>query len=628
MKRNLYRILSLLLTLALTLGGVMPGAAAEEPGSPQAEGSVGEASLLPVEGVTLSDDGLLRWDPFDGAGAYDITVIDEENRHLGGSCPNANTRSFDLHGFLELFGHPSGKYHCAVTALDRTWNEGGTAISLETKSETTYAYTSLGVLDAPKNPHWEGYSACWDAVANATHYYVMVYTKSSGENYVFDDMHVTGTRLDLEGNEILTEVTTFAFKVYACSEKGYTNSDWSEMSKYEALPAPTPTVSVEPSESPSPKPSPSPSVKPTESPSPKPTETPSPEPTATPSPEPTETPSPEPTETPSPEPTVPTSAVINGLTYSLKDGKATVTGAQNANAKTVKIPTNISVSGISFEVTKIGASAFNGMKDLTSAQISSCVTTIGTNAFNGCAKLETVSGMAKVRTIGDSAFQNCKALTKIPLTAVTTIGKNAFSGCAKLKTVSGMAKVKTIGDSAFQSCKALTKITLTAVTTIGKNAFIGCEKLKTVSGMTKVKKISDSAFQKCKALTKITLTMVTTIGKNAFSGCAKLKTVSGMTKVQTIGDSAFQSCKALTKITLGANVKTIGTKAFFGCKKLKSITIKTMKLTDGTVGKHAFKGVHKKATVKVPAKKLNAYKILLVNKGLPKTAKVKGVKRP
>ena len=72
-----------------------------------------------------------------------------------------------------------------------------------------------------------------------------------------------------------------------------------------------------------------------------------------------------------------------------------------------------------------------------------------------------------------------------------------------------------------------------------------------------------------------------------------------------------------------AAIKTIGKTAFYKCAKLKTITIKTTKLTTKTVGKNAFKGVYKKATVKVPAKKLKAYKTLLVKKGLPKTAKVK-----
>ena len=140
----------------------------------------------------------------------------------------------------------------------------------------------------------------------------------------------------------------------------------------------------------------------------------------------------------------------------------------------------------------------------------------------------------------------------------------------------------------------------------------------------KVVGIDDDAFKDVANLTGISIGKnVKTIGKNAFRGCTALKSVTGMAGVTKIGDSAFQNCKVLPKITLPAKVKTIGKNAFNGCKKLKTITIKTTKLTTKTVGANAFKGVYKKATVKVPAKKLKAYKSLLVKKGLPKTAKVK-----
>ena len=100
--------------------------------------------------------------------------------------------------------------------------------------------------------------------------------------------------------------------------------------------------------------------------------------------------------------------------------------------------------------------------------------------------------------------------------------------------------------------------------------------------------------------------------------------VEGKTyKVTEIKANAFKGMKKLTTVVIGKNVKTIGKNVFYKCAKLKSITIKTTKLTTKTVGANAFKGVYKKATVQVPAKKLKAYKTLLVKKGLPKTAKVK-----
>lgn len=116
---------------------------------------------------------------------------------------------------------------------------------------------------------------------------------------------------------------------------------------------------------------------------------------------------------------------------------------------------------------------------------------------------------------------------------------------------------------------------------------------------------------------------VTAIAKNAFANNKKIKTVTIGKNVNTIGDKAFYKCTKLSKITIPAGVKKIGKQAFFGCKSLKSITIKTTKLTNKTVGSKAFKGIHKKAVIKVPKKKLAAYKKLLKSKGAGSKIKIK-----
>lgn len=67
-------------------------------------------------------------------------------------------------------------------------------------------------------------------------------------------------------------------------------------------------------------------------------------------------------------------------------------------------------------------------------------------------------------------------------------------------------------------------------------------------------------------------------------------------------------------------VTQIKAKAFAGCKKLKKITIYAKSLKK--VGKAAFKGIHKKAKIKVPKAKLKAYKKLFKGKGLAKSVKI------
>ena len=116
---------------------------------------------------------------------------------------------------------------------------------------------------------------------------------------------------------------------------------------------------------------------------------------------------------------------------------------------------------------------------------------------------------------------------------------------------------------------------------------------------------------------------VTAISDNAFSGCKKLKSVTIGKYVTSIGNKAFSKCTSLKKIIIPASVKKIGKKAFYGCKKLKSITIKTKKLKSKSVGTQAFKGIYKKAVIKVPKKQKKAYTKWLKKKGITKKMKIK-----
>ncbi len=120
---------------------------------------------------------------------------------------------------------------------------------------------------------------------------------------------------------------------------------------------------------------------------------------------------------------------------------------------------------------------------------------------------------------------------------------------------------------------------------------------------------------------------VAAIKANAFQGSQTLKQVKIPGSVKTIGDHAFKNCTSLTSVVIPKKVAKIGKQAFYNCKKLKNITIKTTKLTAKKVGSKAFTKAgssnYKKLKVKVPAKKLSAYKKLLKKKGLSSKAKVK-----
>ena len=103
-------------------------------------------------------------------------------------------------------------------------------------------------------------------------------------------------------------------------------------------------------------------------------------------------------------------------------------------------------------------------------------------------------------------------------------------------------------------------------------------------------------------------------------------TYKGVTyKVTSIAANVLKNNKKVTSIEIGKNINSISAKAFYNCKNLKKITVKTTKLTKKNVGKNSFKGIHKKAVIKVPKKKLNAYKKLFNSKGIGKKVVIKKI---
>ena len=102
--------------------------------------------------------------------------------------------------------------------------------------------------------------------------------------------------------------------------------------------------------------------------------------------------------------------------------------------------------------------------------------------------------------------------------------------------------------------------------------------------------------------------------------------ISGITyKVTSISKNAFKDNKYIKRLIIEKNVEKIGAKAFYGCKKLKDITIKTSKLKTKKIGTAAFKKTPSNAKIKVPKKKLKAYKTMLRKKGVSKKAKIRKI---
>ena len=235
--------------------------------------------------------------------------------------------------------------------------------------------------------------------------------------------------------------------------------------KPSAAPSTEPTAkpTAEPGGKPTAVPSAEPGVKPTAGPSAEPgaepTAGPSEETTAKPGGKPTVTPSAAPTETPAGEPAIPKPTkkpVVKpakkgkkltgskGAIYKVtSDKKGSPTVEYSAAVKgakgTITIPAQVTIKGVTYKVTSVGASACRNRAGITKVIIGKNVKKIGNRVFSGCKKLKKVT----IKT------------TKL---TESTVGSNAFSGISsgvvvkvpesKVKAYRKLFKKKGISDGA------------------------------------------------------------------------------------------------------------------------------------------------------------------------------------
>jgi len=219
----------------------------------------------------------------------------------------------------------------------------------------------------------------------------------------------------------------------------------------------------------------------------------------------------------------------------------------------IKIPDEVTNSGITYKVTAIGVRAFEFCTGLTSVTIDGNVTKIDDFAFADCRGLISVSIGSNVTSIGYAAFTNCYNLPSIVIGEnVTLIGELAFAGCHNLAAVTMGEKVTGIEANAFVNTSLIEIYIPASVSDIGNNAF----------EIIPLKRISvDPENQNYSSLDGV----LYNADKTTLILCPPQIETSSITmpeEVTMIGPGAFNYCSGLTSITLGKNVKTIGTNAF------------------------------------------------------------------
>ena len=116
--------------------------------------------------------------------------------------------------------------------------------------------------------------------------------------------------------------------------------------------------------------------------------------------------------------------------------------ASSKKAKTVKVPSTITVNGVKCQVTSIAPKAMKGNKKLKKVIIPSSIRTIGTQAFAGCKNLKNITIQTPYLTkksVGAKAFKGIsnKAVIKVPKKQL-----KAYQKILKTKGVSKKVKIK------------------------------------------------------------------------------------------------------------------------------------------------------------------------------------------
>ena len=248
-------------------------------------------------------------------------------------------------------------------------------------------------------------------------------------------------------------------------------------------------------------------------------------------------------------------------TYTVSDGKATITGYYDPDGNVV-IPSTLG----GYPVTAIGDYAFQYKTSITSVTIPEGVTSIGEKAFFGCENLATITIPSTLEIIGGQAFDICIKISRVNISDIAAWCSISFTDDSSNPFRRSLSSNIYVGDALVNEL-----VIPEGVTSIGKYAFFFCHGLTSVTLPSTLESIGRYAFGNCPSLQSVTFpSALKTIEEYAFYGCTSLQSVTLLSTLESIEQYAFAYCNVKTLI-LPNSLKSIGNHAFFLNDKMSDI---------------------------------------------------------
>ena len=267
--------------------------------------------------------------------------------------------------------------------------------------------------------------------------------------------------------------------------------------------------------------------------------------------------------------------VLNGIKYRLNISK-TAEVLKNDYSGDIVIPETVTYNNITYKITSLGESCFEGCSNLTSINLPSSITSLGDYCFFGCSSLTSIELPSGITFFGRRCFFNCGNLKSVYLAdGITSLGERCFESCSSLTSINLPSSITSLGEGCFEDCGSLTSINLpSSITSLGDYCFSGCSSLTSINLPSGITSLGTACFSSCGSLTSINLpSSITSLGSYCFSGCSSLTSINLPSGITSLGTACFSSCGSLTSINLPSSITSLGSSCFVYCSSLTSIEL-------------------------------------------------------